>query len=126
MLNDEVLHCESDLVRSERLYHNQLLESVQFGVPFTWERLILRLSRVKDLLELQVIGNKVCVNVFKGRQDLRHSDKLLGSLSPSEIIKPLSGVLLDLDLSRWTSQEESQLLRIHLIKTIKDVDCHLE
>lgn len=118
VLHDEVLHSEGDLVGTERLDDNQFLESVQFGIPLTWKRFVLWLERVKDFLEFQVVGNEERIKVFECRESSGHGNKLLCGLGPSKIIEPFSWVLLNLDFTRGTCEEETQLLHIHLIDTL--------
>jgi len=58
LLHYEVLDSQRDLVSTDRLQNNHLLEACQFVVPFSGQGLILRGLGVEDLLELGLILNK--------------------------------------------------------------------
>lgn len=63
---------------------------------------------------------------FKTGQYLGHYVELTIGLRPLEVTQPSCWVWRNLDLTRGTSKEESQLIGIHLIVTEHDVNGEFE
>lgn len=91
------------------------MERVELGVPVARHGLLVGVLRVEDLLELDVEVDKVLLDALKGWQVLVHCEQLLVSLYPLEVIQPLCRVGLLVDLTRWSSEEESPLGHVDLV-----------
>lgn len=93
-----VLNSKRDLVGSDALQHNHLLENAELFVPLSWQRQVLRSSRVKELLELLVVLKEGFVDSLKGWK-LAHSVDLLVDFSPLKLSKPVSWVRRNINSS---------------------------
>jgi hypothetical protein len=120
------LHGKIDLVKPDGLQYDHLLEGVELVFPLFGHGLLLWLIRIEDSLELLVMSEEVLVKTLEAWEDLAHGNELLANISPCEIIKPVSGILLNLDVSLGTCEEEPQLIRVHLVSSIQNVDSHFE
>ena len=81
LLYNVILDSKSYLVRSDSFEHDHLLEGVKSAVPLSWQRFILGLCGVEDLLELLVELDEVSVDAFEGLQ-VSHHIELPVDLSP--------------------------------------------
>jgi hypothetical protein len=61
MLTDEVLSSKGDLINSERLEEDHLLEGIKLGVPLSRKGFVFRLLRVEDSSEKAFISDKVLI-----------------------------------------------------------------
>jgi hypothetical protein len=116
LLSNEVLDGGSQLVLSNRLEENHLLEAVQFLFPLTWHLFGVGIGRIKDLLEFLMVLDKVAINTPECWQ-LGHGVQLFVDLSPLDFIQPVSWVWFLLNLSTWTGQEELPLIQVNGVAT---------
>jgi len=100
LFSNEVLNGKGDLISSNWLQKNHLLEWVKSIIPFTWHLFLMRLVGIKDLLEFLVEFNKVGINTFECFK-LVHAIELLINLIPFDVIKPISWIWLSWDWTTW-------------------------
>jgi len=125
VLNNEVLDSKRDLVSSDSLEQDHLLEGVQILIPLSRHWFIVRLIRIIDLFKLLNVLDEILDNTLEGRK-LGHTKDLFVALSPFKISKERSRVFLNLDLTGRTSQEVSHFISIHSLVTKQDLDTQHE
>lgn len=75
------------------------MEVVQLLVPVFWQRLLLRIARVEDVLELVGLLQEVLVEAFEGCERDAHAMNLLVDIGPRVFIDPGCGVGRHFDVS---------------------------
>lgn len=73
------------------------------------------ISRVENLLELDVEVDEVLLDSLEDGQSLVHYVQLLVRLHPFEIVEPLSRIRLLVNLTGGTGKEESPLIHVNLV-----------
>ena len=115
LLYNKVLDGRRNLVRSDTLKQDHLLEGIQLGIPVAWHRLVLGVHRVKDFFELDIEVDEILLDSFEAWNVFVHSIQLLVRLDPFKIVEPLGRIGLLFYLARRTSKEKAPLVHVNLV-----------
>lgn len=107
MLDDEVLDSKSDLVGSDGLEYDHLLEGVESAIPVTRKGSVLRLNCIEELLELLVFFDEVLIKALERLIKVGGVVDLRVRISPLKITEPISGVSDDITATRGSGKKIS-------------------